>query len=70
MVKAAEDGRPSSEQGDGLATPAPEPVGEKDGLHDGRPRKTIVGDYPERPYKDAITKEHYEVLKAAGQEPR
>lgn len=28
-----------------------------------------VGDYPERPYADALTPEHAEVLRAAGQHP-
>jgi hypothetical protein len=51
-------------------TPAPEPVQDKSGVHDAAPRKEIVGDYPERPYLDAITPEHLEVLREVGQEPK
>jgi hypothetical protein len=62
--------KPESESGHGEPTPVPEPTGDKEGLRDGQPRRKIVGDYPERPYSEAVTKEHLEVLKAAGQEPR
>lgn len=51
-------------------TPAPEPVKDKKGVHDGPLRDVVAEPYPERPYKDAITPEHYEELKAVGQEPR
>jgi hypothetical protein len=63
------DERPQAEQGVGEGTAAPEAEGDKKGLHDGNPRRKIVGDYPERPYSEAVTKEHLEVLRAAGQEP-
>lgn len=53
----------------GEATPAPEPEGAKEGIRDGQPRRKIVGEYEERPYAKAVTPEHLELLKAAGQEP-
>lgn len=43
---------------------------DESGVHDGPVLKDVVGDYPERTYRDAITPEHFEVLKAAGQEPK
>ncbi len=62
--------KPTSEQGDGNPTPEPEETAaKKEGIYDGNPRRKIVDDYAERPYKDAVTKEHLEVLKSAGQEP-
>ncbi len=36
------------------------------GIHDSQPRRNIVGDYPERPYGEAISKEHRTVLEEAG----
>lgn len=39
---------------------------EKKGLHDTEPRKTITDDYPERPYGEAVSKEHRAVLTEAG----
>lgn len=51
-------------------TPAPEPVQDKSGVHDAAPRKVIVDDYPERPYSEAISPEHLEVLRELGQEPK
>lgn len=68
MANSAE--QPESEQGQGDPTPAPESQGNKAGVHDGNPRRKIVGEYAERPYADAVSKDHLEVLKAAGQEPR
>lgn len=43
---------------------------EKKGLHDSEPVKNVVGDYPERPYEDAVTKEQAEHLREAGVTPR
>lgn len=58
-------------EGDGLesATPRPEDLGPKEGIHLTRPRTTVVDEYPERPYADAVTVDHLELLKAHGQEP-
>lgn len=38
------------------------------GLHDSKPlaASKIVGDYPERPYGDAVTDEHRKELEALG----
>jgi len=62
--------KPESELATGNPTPKPDKVEDKKGLHDGPVRKEVVGEYPERPYSEAITPEHREVLKALGQEPQ
>lgn len=36
------------------------------GVHDTEPLKKTVGDYPERPYSEAVTKEHRAVLEEQG----
>lgn len=51
-----------------MATAKPTPAPEA-GVHD-VVSEQIVGDYPERPYRDAITPEHFEILKELGQEPK
>lgn len=58
-------------EGDGLesGTPKDTELGPKDGIHLTKPRTDVVGEYPERPYADAVTVDHLELLRAAGQEP-
>lgn len=70
----AKVGNTNPEEAPGRATPADATAdsaaaGPKDGIHLTRPRTTIVDDYPERPYSEAVTAPHLEILKAAGQEP-
>lgn len=63
----------ASREGEGLESGTPKDAtvneGPKDGIHLAKPRTLVVGDYPERPYSEAVTAEHAEVLRAAGQEP-
>lgn len=42
--------------------------GDKTGIHLTRPKTDVVDTdaYPERPYKDAVTKPHAEILREAG----
>ncbi len=40
------------------------------GIHDSEPLKRTVEDYPERPYEEAVTKEHAAALREAGFTPR
>ena len=61
--------QPASELAEGQPTPAPEDTGDKDGIHLAKPRKETVDDYPERPYRDAITDPQRELLRQSGQEP-
>lgn len=44
-------------------------AGDKTGIHLTRPRTTVVDEYPERPYKEAVTVDHLAVLAEFGQEP-
>ena len=37
------------------------------GVHDSEPLKNTVGDYPERPYSEAISPEHRAHLKELGE---
>lgn len=66
----------STPEGEGLesATPKDATVGSdfegpKDGIHLTKPRTTVVDDYPERPYSEAITEPHRALLTEFGQEP-
>lgn len=43
--------------------------GAPEGVKYGEPREAQVEDYTERPYADALSPEHAEVLRGAGQHP-
>lgn len=51
-------------------TPKDDAPKDKKGIHDGPQKPVVAEEYPERPYKDAVTPEHLAVLKKAGQEPK
>lgn len=76
MAKGSDVAQPLANEGEGLEQGTPIDAaddsalaGDKKGVHLAQPRKVIVGDYEERPYSTAITREQLERLEAAGQAP-
>lgn len=76
MAKGSDVAQPLANEGEGLEQGTPIDAaddsalaGDKKGVHLAQPRKVIVGDYEERPYSAAITREQLQRLEAAGRTP-
>lgn len=64
----------ASNEGVGLESGTPldaaeEVESDRKGIHLAKPRRTIVGNYEERPYAKAVTADHRTLLESMGRSP-